>query len=92
MAANRERRTQMPREVTDGDGVTWSCVEAYAGLSGGAAGSDAARVEGTDDRYRVVCTPSGGSRSLELELPGGWEREMDDDALLAAIAAERRDG
>jgi hypothetical protein len=58
----------MPREVTDGDGTTWSCVEAYAGLSEDGK-SDAARIEGTD-RYRVVCTPSGGAASVTLELPG----------------------
>jgi hypothetical protein len=77
----------MPREVTDGDGVTWSCVQAYAGIS-----ADAAKVEGTDDRYRVVCTPSGGAQSVEVELPGGWDEGMDDDALLAAIARARGEG
>lgn len=46
-------------------------MEAYAGLSG--AGSDAARADGPGERYRVVCTPSGGAKSVELELPAGWE-------------------
>ena len=26
----------MAREVTDADGITWACVQAYAGLSDGA--------------------------------------------------------
>lgn len=24
----------MPREVTDADGTTWSCIQAFAGLGG----------------------------------------------------------
>jgi hypothetical protein len=73
----------MPREVTDGEGTTWSCVEAYAGL-GEDGTSDAARVEGTD-RYRVVCTPSGGAQTVELELPGGWTESMPDEELVREI-------
>lgn len=73
----------MPREVTDGEGTTWSCVEAYAGLSEDGK-SDAARVEGTD-HYRVVCTPSGGATSVELELPGGWDESLSDEELVREI-------
>lgn len=80
----------MAREVTDGEGIKWSCVEAYAGLSGG-SGGEAARVEGTDDRFRVVCTPSGDAKSVELELPGGWEKSLSDDELLREIAAKREE-
>jgi hypothetical protein len=58
----------MAREVTDGEGTAWSCVEAYAGLSEDGK-SEAARVEGTD-RFRVVCTPTGGAqRSRPARLP-----------------------
>lgn len=73
----------MPREVTDGEGTVWNCVEAYAGLSEDGK-SDAARVEGTD-RFRVVCTPSGGATSVTLELPGGWDETMSDEALVREI-------
>lgn len=79
----------MPREVTD-DGTTWSCVEAYAGLSEDGK-SDAARVEGTD-RYRVVCTPSGGAASVTLELPAGWSDGVSDDELLRRIASAASSG
>ena len=58
-------------------------MEAYAGLSG--ASSDAARADGPGERYRVVCTPSGGARSAELELPAGWEESLDDDELVREI-------
>jgi hypothetical protein len=77
----------MPRDVTDADGITWSCTPAYAGLAGDGAPPDAARVEGTDDRYWLVCTPSGGAASVRLEVPGDWERSLDDEALLARIRA-----
>ena len=73
----------MPREVTDGEGTTWSCVEAYAGLAEDGK-SDAARVEGTD-RYRVVCTPGGGAQSVHLELAGGWADSLSDEELLREI-------
>lgn len=80
----------MPREVNDPEGVRWSCVQAYAGLGEPEdAAVEAAQVEGETDRFRVVCTPSGGARTLELELPGGWEESMSDEALLAEI---RRNG
>ena len=73
----------MAREVRDDQGITWSCVEAYAGLSG--AASDAARADGPGERYRVVCTPSGGAKSVELELPAGWEESLSDEELVREI-------
>ena len=75
----------MSREIEDAaEGVRWTCAQAYAGLGDAPVEDSAARVEGTD-RYRVVCTPSGGSRSVELELPSGWEDDYSDDDLLAEI-------
>jgi hypothetical protein len=82
----------MPREVTDAEGVRWTCVQAYAGLAQSADESgnkDAARVDGAKDRFRVVCTPSGGAQTAELELPGDWEEGMDDEALLKEIGGAR---
>ena len=40
---------------------------------------------------QVSRTPSGGARTVRLELASGWERRMPDDELLAAIAAARGD-
>ena len=53
----------MPREITDADGVTWSCIQAFAGLGNGPEKADAARVGSARDRFHVVCTPSGGAKS-----------------------------
>lgn len=72
-----------PREVTDADGIVWTCIQAFAGLGNDPAKEAAARVPG-EDRVAVVCTPSGGARSVRLALPTGWA-EMEDAALLAAI-------
>lgn len=77
----------MPREVTDSEGIRWTCVEAYAGISGDAG--DAAKVGA--ERYRVVCTPSGASKSVELHLLAGWEDSLSDDDLLREIAGARED-
>ncbi len=74
----------MPREITDEDGITWSCIQAFAGLANAPEKTDAARV-GNSDRLRVVCTPSGGAGSVRLELPEGWEAGISDDDLLQGI-------
>lgn len=80
----------MPREVTDNEGTRWTCAQAYAGLSEKAGEDDAARVESGDERYRVVCTPSGGAKSVQLELPGQWEDTLSDEELTRAIAEGRQ--
>ncbi|HST95102.1 MAG TPA: hypothetical protein VLJ78_10030 [Microvirga sp.] len=77
----------MAREITDAEGTTWSCIQAFAGLGNDPEKADAARVEGAGDRLQVVCTPSGGARSLRLELPEDWEKRLSDEDLLRAIRA-----
>ncbi len=74
----------MPREITDADGVTWSCIQAFAGLGNDPEKTNAARVD-SSDRLRVVCTPSGGAGSVRLELPEGWEDGMPDRDILQEI-------
>lgn len=78
----------MTRDLTDADGIAWSCVQAFAGLGGGADKTDAARVRGSDDRLHVICTPSGAARSVRLELPEAWEAELTDEQLVGAIRAK----
>ena len=80
----------MEREVTDGDNTTWSCVQAFAGLGGGAAADAAAeRVADGDGKVAVVATPRGGAQSVRLELPRGWRESMSDAELVEAIGAAR---
>ena len=64
-----------PREVTDADEIKWSCIEATAADDG-------------KDAVAVVCTPSGGTQSVRLELPPDWAR-LPETELLAAIAGAR---
>jgi hypothetical protein len=78
----------MSREITDAEGITWSCIQAFAGLGNDPEKTDAARVDGTEDHVHVVCTPSGGAKSVRLELPGDWERAMSDDALLEIVRSQ----
>jgi hypothetical protein len=77
----------MPRDVTDPDGVTWSCVQAFAGLGNDPSKVEAARVDGSPDRLHVVCTPSGGARSVRIELAVDWEQSCVDEDILDAIRA-----
>jgi hypothetical protein len=81
----------MPREITDADGTKWSCIQAFAGLGNDAEKADAARVEGAPDHVHVVCTPSGGAKSVRLELPVEWEKSVADEALLHAIRSQVQD-
>ena len=75
----------MPREIQDGEGTTWSCIQAYAGLSNNAEKREAARVEGAPDLVEVVCTPSGGAQTVRLKLAGDWENKLSDEELLSEI-------
>lgn len=77
----------MTREVTDVDGITWSCVHAYTGISDKQENQAAAQVD-ENDTYWVVCTPSGGAKSVRLQLPGEWQ-SYSDAALLQSIEAQR---
>ena len=79
----------MPREVTDSEGIKWSCIQAFAGLGKDAEKTEAARVEGSGNRFHVVCTPSGGAKSVRVELPGNWEKGLSDEELLRAIHAQQ---
>jgi len=78
------------RDVRDADGVTWSCIQAFAGLSDGAEKTAAARVQGKRGTLHVVCTPSGGAQSVRLELPEDWETSLSNGELLQDIAAHLR--
>ena len=79
------------REVQDAESVRWTCVQALAGVDGAAADEAAERLEGDDGTVPVVCTPSGGTRSVRVALPAEWVDRVDDDALLRAIADARDD-
>jgi hypothetical protein len=37
----------------------------------------------------VVCTPSGGAKSVRLELARGWETALGDEELLREVESNR---
>ena len=75
----------MPREIQDGEGTTWSCIQAYAGLSNNPEKQEAAQIEGSADLVEVVCTPSGGAQTVRLQLPSDWENKLSDEELVSEI-------
>lgn len=79
----------MEREITDSNGITWICVQAYSGLDKNAETQDAAQVKGEENTYWVVCTPSGGAKSVRLKLQGDWETSYSNEALFNEIQAQQ---
>lgn len=79
----------MPREVTDPDGIRWTCAQAYAGLGTTPKDDAAAAVPDSGGDVWVVCTPSGKAQSVRIELAAGWEEACSDEELLKAIGVAR---
>ncbi|WP_205499922.1 hypothetical protein [Rufibacter psychrotolerans] len=77
------------REVTDQDNLTWTCVQAYAGLEGKAAEKAAELTETQEGNVTVVCTPSGQAQTVRLELSRDWLENLSDEDLLQQIAQNR---
>lgn len=75
------------REVTDGDGTTWTCVQALAAVS-----EDAGQVEGNEDMCWVVCTPSGGAQSVRVQMSKDWKEDTDESILNEIAAAPKGAG
>jgi hypothetical protein len=73
------------REIQDGNGTTWTCVQAYSGIHDNKENEEAAQVKGKGNTYAVVCTPSGGSQTVRLELPGDWMEALSDEELAEEI-------
>ncbi|WP_192820236.1 hypothetical protein [Rufibacter sp. LB8] len=77
------------REVTDQDNLTWTCVQAYAGLEGKAAEKATELATSETGTVTVVCTPSGQAQTVRLQLPETWLESVSDEALVKEIAAAR---
>ncbi|WP_207431901.1 hypothetical protein [Sabulibacter ruber] len=77
------------REVTDKDNLTWTCVQAYAGLQGKAAEKATELAETDEGNVTVVCTPSGQAQTVRLELSKDWLENLSDEDLLQQIEENR---
>jgi hypothetical protein len=73
------------REVTDNENLKWTCVQAYAGLEGKISEETEERTESNEGKVTVVCTPSGGAKTVRIELQRDWEESVKDDELVKAI-------
>jgi hypothetical protein len=85
----RESPAMKQREITDSEGTAWTCVQAFSGAGGKLA--EKLRRKGHRGRRASagVCTPSGGARSVRLELASDWLEELSDEDLLAAMGKSR---
>ncbi len=72
------------REVADED-TRWTCVQAFSMSETEIAEKATGLAESEAGRVTVVCTPSGGAKTVRIELPADWDETMQDDALLAEI-------
>ena len=79
------------REITDDENITWTCVQAFAGVPGKAAAEATDRAESAEGTVTVVCTPSGQAQTVRLELPNSWLEETSDEEFRAAILAQRQE-
>ncbi len=73
------------REVTDSANTRWTCVQAYTMVDRDSAEEISHSTKGESGQITVVCTPSGGAKTVRIELPENWDEVMDDAALLQAI-------
>ena len=78
------------REVQDSGNVTWTCVQAFGGISEASAAKAARKIESARGTLPVVCTPSGGEQSVRIELPRGWAESLSDEELLRKIGQAKR--
>jgi hypothetical protein len=75
------------REVTDKNNTAWTCVQAYASMSGDTADKAVELSESDEGTVPVVCTPSGGAQTVRLELEKDWFDALSDEELVQAIEA-----
>jgi hypothetical protein len=77
------------REVRDENKTTWSCVQAFAGTNGKAAEKAADIMKKEGNTVQVICTPSGGSQTVRLDLNHNWLETLSDEDLVNAIKKEQ---
>ena len=77
------------REVQDENKVTWKCVRVFGGSNGEAAAAAAEKSE-ENGEVEVVCTPSGGEKTVRIKLQTNWEEDLSDDELINTINTAKR--
>ena len=77
------------REVTDREGTTWTCVQAYTAGGGKKAEKASKIIESPDQEVPVVCTPGGGAQSVRVQLPKNWLDNLPDQKILIKILEQK---
>ena len=77
------------REVTDEEGTTWVCVQAYTATGGEKAKKANELTETEKNNVPVVCTPNGGAQTVRLKLPTDWMNELTNEEVLSKIGAAK---
>jgi hypothetical protein len=76
-------------EIETPDGTKWQCVQALEGLNGDLA-EKAEKITGGSENVTVVCTPSGGTQTVRVQLHKNWRESMTDEDLAQAIERNRK--
>ena len=76
----------MPREITDGEGITWTCIQAFAGLGNDPEKADAARVEGSEAKWTSDCCAPFKRPSLKPSRPPEFISHFDCAGLIGSIS------
>ncbi|MCW3080813.1 hypothetical protein [Segetibacter sp.] len=75
------------REVTDSQNTRWTCVQAFSMAKQEASKKAESISETEEGKVTVVCTPSGGAKTVRLKLDTDWQEQMTDESLTKAIIA-----
>ncbi|GEO09139.1 hypothetical protein [Segetibacter aerophilus] len=75
------------REITDSENTRWTCVQAFSMSNKEASEKAEAITETEQGKVTVVCTPTGGAKTVRLELDANWEEQMTDEHLSKAITS-----
>jgi hypothetical protein len=73
------------REVLDKENIRWTCVQSFTMAEGEAAERLKESVMQDKEKVMVVCTPSGGQKTVRVELPNDWNQVLTDDELIKEI-------
>jgi hypothetical protein len=76
------------REVQDHNKINWRCIRVFGGTNGEAATAAAKKSEDNGE-VEVVCTPSGGEKTVRIKLQTNWEESLSDEDLIGAINAAK---
>ena len=62
-------------------------MQAYAGLDGKVSEETQELSENNDGTVTVVCTPSGGAKTVRLQLAKDWEQQLSEEDLANQVDA-----